>query len=235
MQIIESKCPFCRKIYQAEEAWIGQAAECPECGKEITIQAFQDTPKIEEKQLSIKEPAQFESSPYETKECPFCSEIIKKNAIKCRFCGSFLDEKSEVGISTAPLNSVSPKGQLGTNKKNNIIKAAYLLKLISGIIWAIGAGLILLVLCIGWSEGVKLGFLVAMFGGVLMARTASQISDSFKIKNVEYKYNPSKEIIWIIFLVVLCLFAISWIGLIALILDIYTVGFINKNANLLKG
>ncbi len=29
--------------------------------------------------------------------CPFCGEMIKLNAIKCRFCGEFLDEQGDSG------------------------------------------------------------------------------------------------------------------------------------------
>lgn len=28
-----------------------------------------------------------------TRPCPYCGELIKNNAIKCRFCGEFLDEQ----------------------------------------------------------------------------------------------------------------------------------------------
>ena len=32
-----AKCPYCGGLYQAEEAWIGQAVSCPVCGKQIVV------------------------------------------------------------------------------------------------------------------------------------------------------------------------------------------------------
>ena len=38
MATFDSRCPFCRGKFEAEDEWIGENAECPSCGKEITIE-----------------------------------------------------------------------------------------------------------------------------------------------------------------------------------------------------
>jgi DNA-directed RNA polymerase subunit RPC12/RpoP len=89
-------CGWCGQQIVVDEAGAGLATECPKCGQPITVPS--------------QEPSRAELSA--TKECPFCAETIKREAIVCKHCGRDLVGKRLTEAVTekvqGPAKSVVP-------------------------------------------------------------------------------------------------------------------------------
>ncbi len=46
--------------------------------------------------IKKQECIEFPVSNTDNKECPFCKELIKQNAVKCKHCGEYLDKKTTI-------------------------------------------------------------------------------------------------------------------------------------------
>ena len=132
MADIRFKCPRCREPIEAPADLIGEITDCPHCQQRIEIP--------ESGQFVIPEPAPPMPDVQKYKKCPFCTEQILSDAIKCKHCGEFLEQQSQNQISTgeSPGKNVQTVEQTSKRWKAQQLMAA-LLCIVSVIAFAVSS------------------------------------------------------------------------------------------------
>lgn len=114
---VQFPCPSCGKNLKAKEEMSGKMAKCPYCQTHVQVPeptAFAEEPVV----MAEEVPADtygMEAAPQappreDRRPCPMCGEMIKADAIKCRFCGEVFDdslkraEKRRTGASAEDTN-----------------------------------------------------------------------------------------------------------------------------------
>ncbi len=88
-----------RKCLECKAPLNEGATRCSHCGFDGTSRRSTDVSIYSRVQVPMIS---------EDKKCPFCAELIKKEAIKCRFCGSDLPGQSLAKLPDEPTPTTSP-------------------------------------------------------------------------------------------------------------------------------
>lgn len=99
--MIAIPCP-CGKSLAAKPEWIGIAVRCAGCGRAHYVGEAPAAPVVVEAAAEPERP------------CPHCRATIKAAAVKCRFCGRFVDGRPEpaaaAAVAAPPLRATDDGG-----------------------------------------------------------------------------------------------------------------------------
>jgi phage FluMu protein Com len=104
---IEFHCTNCQKLLRTQDGTAGKQAKCPTCGTILQIPSPAVGPPPFEAPAAGGPPS---SSPFageapsggSTIRCPYCAEEINAAAVKCKHCGSFLQQSGAFATQAMP-------------------------------------------------------------------------------------------------------------------------------------
>lgn len=165
---IEFNCPICQKLLRTSDDKVGIQAKCPDCKTSITV----PDPSADEN--FDYEPAEEPRPPIvsvaATKTCPMCAEDINTTAVKCRYCGAFLDEDDAHHSTESQFCLIDAGDVISTSWE---IYKQQLGPCVIGLLIILGASLVIAV--VAW-VGVLIAFAIAsaigpVGGGILILVT----------------------------------------------------------------
>ena len=92
-------CPYCNTKLQVKDEWRGMKTACPLCYENFVISCNDQQPAGPSPDANVK-------------NCPFCGEIIKKQAVFCKHCRQHLKPFANPNEQNSRQNATPPKQRI---------------------------------------------------------------------------------------------------------------------------